>query len=89
MLKRRISPCQSWCSPVRCAWQRTVFTRQMLDRLFADLERDLVMYVGSYIIKREVWLTRERQRYYGTLFIHVATIFQKALPRKSLVMPSR
>jgi glycosyltransferase involved in cell wall biosynthesis len=33
-------------------------------------------FIGCVIIRRVVWLARERERYYGSLFIHVGVIFQ-------------
>jgi glycosyltransferase involved in cell wall biosynthesis len=33
-------------------------------------------FIGSVVIRRDVWLARDRASYYGTLFIHVGVIFQ-------------
>ncbi len=33
-------------------------------------------FIGCVVIRREVWLSRDREKYYGTLFIHVGVIFQ-------------
>ena len=33
-------------------------------------------FIGSVVIKRQLWLARDRFSYYGTLFIHVGVIFQ-------------
>lgn len=33
-------------------------------------------FIGSVVIRREVWLARERKPYYGTHFIHIGVIFQ-------------
>jgi abequosyltransferase len=38
-------------------------------------------YVGAVVIRRSLWLERERERYFGTLFIHVGVIFQAPLSR--------
>jgi glycosyltransferase involved in cell wall biosynthesis len=43
--------------------------------LFTDAGNGL-SFIGSVIIKREVWLSRDRSLYYGSLFIHVGVIFQ-------------
>jgi glycosyltransferase involved in cell wall biosynthesis len=56
-----------------------------MDRLFAEVD-DIAMYVGSVVLKRTIWLARERERYYGSLFIHVGVIFQERLPGKALVI---
>ena len=36
-------------------------------------------FIGGTIIKRDVWIARDRQRFYGSLFIHVGVIFQAPL----------
>lgn len=33
-------------------------------------------YIGGVIIRREVWIARERKPYFGSMFIHVGVIFQ-------------
>lgn len=33
-------------------------------------------FIGGVVIRRELWLARDRKSYYGTLFIHVGVIFQ-------------
>jgi abequosyltransferase len=55
------------------------------DHLLADTAMYLT-YIGGIVIKRAVWNQRERQKYFGTLFVHIAVIFQSPLPGKSLVM---
>jgi abequosyltransferase len=56
-----------------------------MDRLFAEAG-DLLKYIGSIVIRRSIWLARERQRYYGLLYLHVGVIFQKPLPGKALLI---
>jgi hypothetical protein len=56
-----------------------------MDRLFVELD-DLVWYIGNIVIKRTIWLAREREKYYGCLFIHVAVIYQEHLPGETLVI---
>lgn len=47
-----------------------------------DSERFLVetmqglSFIGSVIVKRQIWLSRQREPYFGSLFIHVGVIFQ-------------
>jgi glycosyltransferase involved in cell wall biosynthesis len=38
-------------------------------------------FIGGVVIRRSRWLERERERYFGTLFIHAAVIFQAPLAR--------
>lgn len=57
------------------------------DRTYSQVEReeffsDLLGYlsfIGAVVIKRSVWMSRERARYFGTEFIHVGVIFQSQL----------
>jgi abequosyltransferase len=58
------------------------------DRIFTPMEwneffmlaGDYLTFIGCVIIRREIWLEREKEPYFGTLFIHVGVIFQKPLP---------
>lgn len=45
------------------------------DDAFADLATALT-FIGSVVIKRSVWLERDRASYYGSLYGHVGVIFQ-------------
>jgi abequosyltransferase len=46
-----------------------------LDSLFAETAGAL-SFIGCVVIRRTVWQARVRERYMGTLFIHVGVIFQ-------------
>ena len=48
------------------------------EAFFAQCARYL-SFIGCVVIRRELWLARERVRYYGSLFIHAGVIFQKPL----------
>ena len=50
-----------------------------IDRLLRETGGYLT-FIGAVVIRRSVWLERDRRTYYGTLFIHVGVIFQKPLP---------
>jgi glycosyltransferase involved in cell wall biosynthesis len=43
-------------------------------------------FIGCVVIKRDLWMQREKKRYFGTEFIHVGVIFQAPLPAPALVM---
>lgn len=45
------------------------------DEFMAEMANGL-SFIGSVIIRRKAWLTRDRGPYYGTLFVHVGVIFQ-------------
>jgi len=54
-------------------------------RLFIDIA-DYLSYIGCIVIKRKVWNMREKERYFGTVFVHVGVIFQSPLPEDTLVI---
>ena len=43
-------------------------------------------FIGATIIRRAVWCERDRERYYGSLFIHVGVIFQRPLAGRVAVL---
>lgn len=45
------------------------------EQLFTDM-CDHLTFIGAVIIRREVWQQRDRQAFFGSLFIHVGVIFQ-------------
>ncbi|PPD46790.1 MAG: glycosyl transferase [Methylotenera sp.] len=57
------------------------------DQSYQDSDRDRFMseighglsFIGCVIVKRDLWLARERSSYYGSLFIHVGVIFQQPI----------
>lgn len=56
-----------------------------LDRLFEDIGKCSIC-ISCYVIKRAVWIAREKKKYYGSMFIHVAVAFQERLPGRALTM---
>jgi abequosyltransferase len=42
---------------------------------------DLLTFIGAVVIKRSLWLERDRKSYYGTAFIHVGVIFQAPIAK--------
>ncbi|HCD56497.1 glycosyltransferase family 2 protein [Haliea sp.] len=46
------------------------------DDLFLETAGDALSFIASVIIRRDLWLRRNRNRYYGSLFIHVGVILQ-------------
>ena len=68
----------------------------MEDRVYEDIpvdkERflaevgDYLTFIGGVVIKRELWLARDRAKYYGSRFIHVGVIFQRPLPGRMLAL---
>lgn len=62
------------------------YGRDEMDRLFLEVDEDRIMYIGGMIIKRAIWLARDRERYYDSLFVYVGAIFQAPLPGGALVI---
>jgi len=63
---------------------RTYGPREM-ERMFREVGRHAT-YLGSIVIKRSIWLSRERTLYHGSYHLHTAVIFQKSLPGTTLVL---
>jgi len=45
-----------------------------------------IHFIGCTVINRDLWMQREKERYFGTEFIHVGVIFQAPLPAPALVI---
>ena len=54
-------------------------------RLLTDLA-NYMSFIGSVVIRREVWNARQTEPYLGTEFIHLGVIFQSALPAATRVL---
>lgn len=50
------------------------------------LAGDMLSFIGTVVIRRLAWLTRDSQPYLGTEFVHVGVIFQRPLERKVRVL---
>jgi abequosyltransferase len=50
------------------------------DRFMGDAGAYL-SFIGGVVMRRSRWLERERERYFGTVFIHAGVIFQAPLER--------
>jgi len=55
------------------------------EKFFVETARYL-SFIGCVVIKRNLWNNREKEKYFGTLFIHVGVIFQKNLVENILVI---
>jgi len=74
---------------VRRRWIRFTSDReyesQDIDRFF--LEMDYTLWnAGNIILRKSLWLSRNRERYYGSHFIHTGVLFQERLPGTALVI---
>lgn len=55
------------------------------EALFAEAGAYLT-FIGGVVVRKEVWMARERERYYGSLFIHVGVLFQTPLAGRAKVI---
>lgn len=54
------------------------------DQLLADTAHAL-SFIGCVVVVRSFWLSRDREAYYGSLFVHVGVIFQGRTPRTRVI----
>lgn len=45
-----------------------------------------ISFIGCVVIRRETWLAREHDRYFGTEFIHIGVVFQEPLPGSARII---
>lgn len=62
-----------------------VYTPSDGRQLFIDTA-DYLTFIGCVVIRRRIWIGRDREKYFGTVFIHVGVIFQRPLPEDTLVI---
>jgi abequosyltransferase len=55
------------------------------ESLFSDTANYLT-FIGALIVRREIWMSRNRSNYMGTLFVHVGVLFQAPLNGHVVVM---
>jgi abequosyltransferase len=64
------------------------------DRIYKPTENEVLLtevgsylsFIGGVVIKRKLWNTREKEKYFGSYFVHVGVIFQSPLPEDALVI---
>ncbi len=61
------------------------YNKSNLEQLFQRVI-PYMSFIGCVVINRDLWLQREKKRYFGTEFIHVGVIFQDPLPAPALVI---
>ena len=62
-----------------------MYASDQMEELCADAMSHL-SFIGAVVIRRDIWLSRDRERYFGTEFVHVGVIFQDRLPGPTLVI---
>jgi len=53
--------------------------------LFVDVG-NFLSFLGCVVIKRQLWMAREKEKYFGSGFVHVGVIFQSPVPEDALVI---
>lgn len=53
---------------------------------FAELTARHLTFVGALIINRQLWLSRDRTKYFGTGFVHLGVIFDQPVVGNSLLI---
>ena len=62
-----------------------IYDKLKLEKLFQRVI-PYMSFIGCVVINRDLWLQREKKRYFGTEFIHVGVVFQAPLPAPALVI---
>jgi glycosyltransferase involved in cell wall biosynthesis len=62
-----------------------VYAPAALESLFVDA-LGYLSFIGAVVVRRSIWLRREREPYFGTEFVHVGVIFQNPLPGTALII---
>jgi abequosyltransferase len=62
-----------------------VYSQPENERFFAEMGA-YITFIGCVVIRRDLWMQRERVKYYSTEFIHFGVIFQQPLPGRILVV---
>ncbi len=62
-----------------------IYNELKLEQLFQRVI-PYMSFIGCVVINRDLWLQREKKRFFGTEFIHVGVIFQSPLPAPALVV---
>jgi glycosyltransferase involved in cell wall biosynthesis len=68
-----------------CADNNRIFTPDAMESFFV-YAANYLSFIGAVVIKRDLWLSREKEKYFGTEFVHFGVIFQKTLPGHAIVI---
>ncbi|MBP2676061.1 MAG: glycosyl transferase [Deltaproteobacteria bacterium] len=55
------------------------------ERFFIDTAHHL-SFIPALVIRRDLWMSRERERYFGSWFAHVGVVFQRPLPGDAILV---
>lgn len=72
--------------PHRLSLEADRLYRSDQDHLLLADAGDYLTFIGSVIIRHELWDSRDKKEYFGSCFVHVGVIFQSPLPEGTLVI---
>jgi abequosyltransferase len=47
---------------------------------------DVLTFIGGTVVRRGLWMARDREKYFGSLFVHVGVIFQSPAIRRIKIL---
>jgi abequosyltransferase len=62
-----------------------VYAPSEREALFIDTAHHL-SFIPALVIRREIWMSREREKYFGSWFAHVGVVFQAPLPTGAILI---
>lgn len=66
-------------------YENKVYTPLENEKLFVETANYL-SFIGCVVIDKHLWDEREKERYFGSAFVHVGVIFQSTIPSKALII---
>ncbi len=63
----------------------TLYENSEFEKLFADTASYL-SFIGGVVIRRDLWMQREKSSYFGSEFVHQGVIFQTSLPARAILI---
>ena len=61
------------------------YTEKESNRLLVECGQHLT-FIGALVVRRALWISRERAAYYGSEFVHVGVLFQAPLSRGAVAL---
>lgn len=62
-----------------------IYASDQIEDLFIKTA-SVLSFIGSVIIKRDIWIDRDRKGYYGSWFVHIGVIFQHKLNNSAMII---
>jgi len=62
-----------------------VYSPSEMEILFIDA-MSYISFIGAVVIRRSVWINRDRESFFGTEFVHVGVIFQKPMMESTIIL---